>query len=372
MNVCRIIPILLLLAASADAQFMNCLGTGLLGGSASESQNLRTPAPAQPQFFDEPQFTVAGVTDHTYRGGHGSDTMLRSAEALAKATASLGNATGTDAVDPHHALAEANERSGDALRAAQEFQRAAESNPSEINLFDWGTELLEHRAPQPAAEVFTQGVRLFPKSVRMLLGLAAARYAAGSYEDAAPCFFEAADLAPNDPTPYLFLGKVRSRQITEFAGYEERMARFVILQPDNALANYYLAVTTWNRRRGLEDSASFAKTHALLEKAIALDTRLGPAYLQLGVIYAEEHKYPQAIRAYQQAIDANPGLEETHYRLSEAYRATGDRFRAEQEGALYNRLSKQSAEEVERERREIQQFVIALRGQSPSQAKRTQ
>ena len=183
--------------------------------------------------------------------------------------------------------------------------------------------------------------------------------------NAAPCFFAAADFAPGDPDPYLFLGKVRARQITESAGYEERMARFARLQPENALANYYLAVTIWNRRRGPEDAESFTKAHALLEKSIALDSRLGPAYLQLGILYAEERRYPEAIRAYQQAINANAGLEEAHYRLSEAYRATGDRLRAEQETALYNRLSKQSAEEAERERREVQQFVIALRGQKP-------
>ncbi len=35
---------------------------------------LQPSAAAQPQFFDEPQFTVAGLTDNTYRGGHGSDT----------------------------------------------------------------------------------------------------------------------------------------------------------------------------------------------------------------------------------------------------------------------------------------------------------
>src|ERR1700728_1064358 len=165
MNVCRMAPLLLLLAASADAQSVNCWGTG----AALDAQNLRD----QPQFFDEPQFTVAGVTDNTYRGGHGSDTILRSAEALTKATASLGSATGnTDTGDPHHALAEADERSGDAVRAVQEFQRAAESNPTETNLFDWGTELLAHRAPQPAAEVFTKGVRLFPKSIRVVVGVA--------------------------------------------------------------------------------------------------------------------------------------------------------------------------------------------------------
>ena len=327
------------------------------------------PGASQPQYFDEPQFTVAGVTDNTYRGGHGSDAMLRSTEALARAAASLSSpAANPDTADPHHALAEANEHSGDPLQAVREFQRAAESNPSERNFFDWGVELLAHRAPQPAAEVFAAGIRRFPSSVRMLLGLAAAQYSAGYYADAAQCFFEAADLAPADPGPYLFLGKVQSREITESAAYQERMARFAKLQPENALANYYLAVTIWNRHPAPRDAETSTQVYHLLEKAIELDPRLAPAYLQLGIVYAEERNYADAIHAYQQAINVNPDLEEPHYRLSEAYRLTGDSAGARRELAAYSQLSKRSTEKLERERRDLQQFVIALRDHGPSPA----
>src|SRR5579864_4363321 len=46
-------------------------------------------ATSAPQFFDQPQFTVAGVTDTTNLGGHGSDTVARTQNSLAKDTASL-------------------------------------------------------------------------------------------------------------------------------------------------------------------------------------------------------------------------------------------------------------------------------------------
>ena len=45
---------------------------------------------AGPQFYDEPQFNVAGVTDATSLGGHGSDVIVRTRDKLAKDTASLG------------------------------------------------------------------------------------------------------------------------------------------------------------------------------------------------------------------------------------------------------------------------------------------
>src|ERR1700738_1763544 len=63
---------------------------------AGKSQNADArspagkPAPTEPQFYDEPRFTVAGVTDPTNLGGHGSDTVVRTKEALAKDAAALG------------------------------------------------------------------------------------------------------------------------------------------------------------------------------------------------------------------------------------------------------------------------------------------
>ncbi len=319
-------------------------------------------------FFDEPQFTVAGVKDNTYRGGHGSDDVLRSAEVLTKETASLGKAVPATN-DPHRALAEKTEREGHPLEALREFQQAAELNPSEPNYYDWGTELLTHRAPDAAAEVYAKGVRLFPPSVRMMLGLATAFYTAGSYDRAGTWFYKATDVNPDDPEPYLFLGKVQATDITESPNYEQRMARFVELHPDNALANYYYALTIWNKSTGPENLEASKKARSLLEKAVTLDPQLGTAYLQLGILNATERKFPDAIRDYRKAIEVNPALEQAHYRLSAAYRLTGEAAKAEEELATYKRQSKQSADALELQRSEIQQFVVNLKSDPKTTAK---
>jgi tetratricopeptide (TPR) repeat protein len=297
----------------------------------------------QVQYFDQPQFTVAGVTDNTYRGGHGADTVLRSSETLTKQTAALTSPS-------------AAERDGQPLQAVEQLQRAAEANPSEPNLFDWGTELLAHRAPEAAAQVFGKGVRLFPGSTRMLLGLASAQYSAGAYEQSAEAFFKATDLNPADVTPYLFLAEVQRREITDLPGYEDRMARFAKLHPENASANYDYAVALWNRHDA-------ARAVELLERTEALDPHFARADLQLGIVYAAEQKYDQAIDQLRKAEAADPNLEETHYRLAEAYRVTGKRTEAAEELARYTQLSQQSAEQRERQRRQLQQFVVLLKSQ---------
>jgi len=187
----------------------------------------------------------------------------------------------------------------------------------------------------------------------MFLGLATAWYSAGDYDKAASYFFKATDLDPKDSGPYLFLGKIEARTIKESPGYQARMARFAELHPDNALANYYHAVSLNN-----------SDSHVYLKKAISLDPHLGVAHLHLGILLANDGKYPEAIVAYQKALEVTPDLDEAHYRLAEAYRVTGQTDLAKKEMSTYQTNLQRSAERIEKERREVQRFVIDLKNQT--------
>jgi tetratricopeptide (TPR) repeat protein len=415
-----------------------------------------------PEFYDEPQFTVAGVTDGTNLGGHGSNTIVRTKESLAKDIVSLsvagdqgpsgsaplaastsagpgesalraalerqpadfeanrrlgkllvenGKATESlaylerasqikpgdhenayllalayadagqyqrartdartlltvrgqtqkDQAEVHQLLGDIEEKLGHPLEAVREYQSAAELNPVEPNFFDWGAELLLHRAVEPAIEVFSKGNRLFPHSPRMLIGLGVAWYSGGSYDRAAQRLCEASDLNPGDPKPYLFLGKMQSVETVQSECSTERLRRFVKLQPANAEAYYYYAVNLWKQRKAPDDTERLAQVETLLKKSVALDPRLGVGYLQLGVLYSERRDFSRAVSSYQEAIKANPQLEEAHYRLAQAFKQTGEKTKAKQELQLYNEISKKKEEDVERERRESQQFVYTLR-----------
>src|ERR1019366_2631353 len=278
---------------------------------------------------------------------------------------------------------DAEEKLGKPLEAVREYQRAAELDPSEPNLFDWGTELLTHRALEPAAEVFTNGTRLFPTSVRMLIALGVAWDARGSYDHAAQCLAKASDLAPDNPTPYLFLGRMQSVEATPSEGSLERLKRFAQLQPDNALANYYYAVALWKQpavsvdsnveRNADRNKERSTRVESLLQKAVHLDPKLGAAYLQLGILYSQRADFSRAISAYQKAIEASAEevspefdqtLEETHYRLARAYLRSGDKARAQEQLQLHHQLVKKTKENAERERRNIQEFVISPKNEN--------
>jgi Tfp pilus assembly protein PilF len=112
--------------------------------------------------------------------------------------------------------------------------------------------------------------------------------------------------------------------------------------------------------------ADLAQVKSLLENAVHLDPKLGPAYLQLGVLYSERKDFSDAIAAYRQAIEATPRLEEAHFRLAEAYRQTGETANAQAELQVYAQISKETAEAMERQRHEVQQFVYQLRDRTPA------
>ena len=330
--------------------------------SADETKKLDLKLDSA-QFFDEPTFIVSGVTDPALRGGHGSDPVLRSAESLTKETAALraNNAPAASAdslraaigrepnrADLHHALADVEESQGDSLSAVREYQRAAELDPTEPYLFDWGVELLRHRAAEQAGEVFAKGHAAWPRSTRLLLGLGVALFSRNDFEGAAQRFFEAADLDPGDPTPYEFLGRLADSTIADLPGYSERLARFVRLHPDNAAANYYYAVCLRKQQQ--------SEAQSLAERAVRLDPHFARAYLLLGAMLADQGNLRGAITNYRKAIDASPALAEAHYRLAQVLQRSGQAAQAHAEIETYRRLSRESAQAES-----IQEFVFSLR-----------
>lgn len=351
------------------------------------------------EFADQPNFTVAGITDNTGAGGHGSDTSMRTGEALARQTVALKPAptetleahdrgkpqstvvdralayqaqgdfakardlveeqlARSDSADLHRLLGDLEEQSGDSLKAVHEFELAARMDPSEPNYFAWGSELLLHKATKPAIQVFTKGAAAHSGSSRMLSGLGAALYASGQYETAAASLCKASDLKPGDSAPYLFLGQMQQAAPDPLDCVEPRLARFAEQQPADAHANYYYAVALW---KGKQAGTRPAAAEALLEKALASDSGFAEAYLQLGIVRAARGDVSGATLNYQNALRADPNLSAAHYRLALAYKQTGNGAKAREEFQAYRAAEKNETAEIERRRHALQQFLIVLK-----------
>jgi tetratricopeptide (TPR) repeat protein len=431
---------------------------GDAGGGPSHPGTARSSATQAMEFEDKPNFTIAGVTDWTAAGGHGSDSSLRTSEALVRETVTLkpqggvehaagSNSHGSEPNDSEDKLrerlagapgdAEANHRLGklyllagryaeaipllktactlapenqedefdlalafkgagdlaqarqhvrrllaqgetadfdrlageldealgDPLAAVHEYEQAVRMDPSEQNYFEWGSELLVHRAVWQAQEVLQQGAKAYPKSARMLSALGAALFAGARYDEAAQRFCDASDLNPADPEPYIFMGKIEMAAPNPLTCVEQKLARFVDEQPGNALANYFYAIALWKRQEQSTDEGVAGRVESLLKKAVAIDARCGDAYLQLGILHASQGNYQKAIGFYEKAIEVSPQLADAHYRLGVAYDRLGEPDKARKEFELHDEIKKQQAAVVEQERREVKQFLVVVPGQ---------
>jgi tetratricopeptide (TPR) repeat protein len=277
-----------------------------------------------------------------------------------------------DEADLRRGLGDLDEKLEDPLAAVREYERAAGLDASEQNYFAWGAELLLHRAVAPALEVFGRGVRLHPDSARMLAGLGAALYTSGSVEEAAERLCAASDLSqlnspsdsPSDFAPYLFLGEMQEATSTPLPCIEQKLARFAQNQPENAFANYYYALALWKRDRGSENPDALRQVETLLLKSLAIDPKLDLAYLQLGNLYFARGAFQEAVAAYQKAVVANPAGSEAHYRLGLTYKRIGEGAKAQREFEEYKQLDKMETAAIERQRRELRQFIFVLKDQA--------
>ncbi len=268
----------------------------------------------------------------------------------------------------HRLAGEIDEKLGDPLAAVHEYEQAVREDPSEENYFAWGSELLFHRAVWQAKTVFEEGVTRNPRSARMLTALGTALFSGALYDEAAQRLCDASDLNPADPEPYLFMGRIEMSSPNPLACVEQKLARFVKLQPENALANYFYAMTIWKHQGQTASKEGLEQVEAMLTKAVTIDPQCSDAYLQLGNLSSSQRNYQKAIGFYLHAIEANPQLSEAHYRLGMAYDRTGERAKAQREFQLHDEIEKQQAAAVERQRREIKQFLVVVPGQPATPA----
>ena len=271
-----------------------------------------------------------------------------------------------DTAELHNLLGQIEEKSGNFVAAANEFEAAAHKDPSESNLFDWASELLLHRTLEPAIEVFRNAAERYSNSARLAIGLGIAYYSRGIYDEAVKSLLRAADLNPSDPRSYFFLSKAYDSSPSQADEVIQRFRRFSELQPNNARAQYYYAISLWKGKRTQDPAVDFTQIEALLRKAVALDPKLAEAHLQLGNLLSDQSHHAEAIPEYRAALEGNSNLPDAHYRLGQAYMRTAQKDKAQAELALYQEQRAQHMADLDKQRAEIRQFVYSEENRAPA------
>lgn len=268
-----------------------------------------------------------------------------------------------DTPELHGLLGEIEEKNGNYMAAVNEYQRAAHMDPSESNIFYWGSELLLHQTLNPAIEVFSEGVKRYPNSARLEDGLGLALYWRDSYDDAVKALVKATDLAPADPRPYYFLSKAYERSHSQADEVIERFRRFLQLRPQNGRAAYYYAMSLWKGKQTESSGSYLDQVESLLKRAIRLDPSFAQAHFELGNLYSQQGKYAEAVPEYQRALKLDPKLVDAYYRLGQAYVHLDQKDLAQKEFQIHQQLYQQHLAEWDNEQEQIRKFVYTTRAQ---------
>jgi tetratricopeptide (TPR) repeat protein len=266
----------------------------------------------------------------------------------------------------HDLLGQIDEKSGKFIAAENEFEAASHLDPSEENLFDWGSELLLHRTYEPAIEVFRQAILRFPNSPRLMIGLGMALDLGGKFDEAVTALLTAADLDPSDARCYLFLSQAFDSSPSQAQEVRQRFRRYAEMQPANALAQYYYALSLWKGSRAGDANPDLQAVESLLKRSIALDAKLPEAHLQLGNLYADRHDYADSVPEYVRTLELSPNLADAHFRLGTDYVHLGKKDLAQEEFEIYKKLRAQHLAEVDKEKAEVQQFVYSSKSAPPA------
>jgi tetratricopeptide (TPR) repeat protein len=261
----------------------------------------------------------------------------------------------------HNLLAQIDEKDGRFLDAANEYEAAAHMDPSEDNLFDWGSEMLLHRTYEPAITIFQQATLRYPRSPRLFIGLGLALYSRGKYDEAVKALMTAIDFTPADARAYYFLSKAYDLSPNQADEVIARFQRYASLKPDDAKAQYYYALSLWKGKRAQNANVDNGMIESLLKKSIQLDPTFPQAMVQLGDLYGDQHEYEKSIPQYERALQLDASISDAHYRLGTDYVHVGQRDKAQKEFAIYQKLRAEHLAEVDKERAEVQQFVYTSR-----------
>jgi tetratricopeptide (TPR) repeat protein len=267
-----------------------------------------------------------------------------------------------DSAELHSLLGEVEEKAHHYISSAGEYEQAAHMDPSEQNMLNWGAELLLHQTFSPAIEVFKTGTQRYPRSAQLHDGLGIAFYGAGQIDAAVHAFLRASSLTPSDPLPLTFLGKACDGASPDLTPQiRTRLQDFIDHDPQSAELNYYLALCLWKGNQTGSTSEATSQIETLLRRAVALDQNYSDAYFQLGNLYAEQHKYGEAIGLYERALKTNTSSATIHYRLGQALARAGNQARAQEEFATFEQLRKNETDATNKEQNQIQQFVYTIR-----------
>ena len=186
---------------------------------------------------------------------------------------------------------------------------------------------LERKKPEQAIPILTDGLRVFPRSDRLLRTLGTSYQQSGHFKDAQTTFRKWAAISPASDEPYAMLGDsyLEAGEYTEalesLAQAERRNARNPRVEYLLGLAHSYLG--------------QVGESQACLHRVLELDPGFCLAYYQLAKGELDRREDTKAVDLLRAATACDPKLAQAHYQLSRLYARRGESKLADHEMQLF-------------------------------------
>lgn len=227
-------------------------------------------------------------------------------------------------------LGEVEESRNNYTQALPAYKKAVELQPSSAEYqLDYAIELALHSDPAAALQAFISGVKSFPSSVDLRLGLGGCYYLVGKYGEASETLLRASRMAPENPKVYALLGLAYDAAGPLQPDITQRFESYVKAHPGDALAHYFYGKILLDRTKG-EAHINFAPPRQELNKAIALNPSLPQARLELGKLLRMRGDLPAAKAQFEAAAKLDPESSDAYYQLMAVYRKLGEQQKADQ------------------------------------------
>lgn len=261
---------------------------------------------------------------------------------LADARSALEEASRADPQNPYvwTSLAETYLRMGEPAKAAAAAAKAEQiggKNPVVVHAlslfsFKYAQELLGKQDFTHAADVLSNGLKLDPRNVQLVLALGVARYGQRRFEEAITLFLQAIQIDPTIDQPYVFLGKMLDQvgpRLTEITKDDEA---WNIREPGNPKAPLVLAKAL------LASDPHSQRAADLLRHSIELDPNDWESHYELGVLLAGNRDYRDAATELIRSIELDGTQAMPHYHLARVYDRLGQPDKAKVEREIHQKL----------------------------------
>jgi tetratricopeptide (TPR) repeat protein len=240
----------------------------------------------------------------------------------------------SDDADIHERLGRTYEAQGRLDKAAAEYDRALELDPTqETYYFEAAHVRLLRQQFEAAVKILERGTKEFSTNAQLWLALGVAYYGERRFGDATGAFIRTIDLAPEVEQPYLFLSKMLDQSSDRFAEILPRFEKWAAANPEEPLAQLVYA-------KGLIASGGdAARAEQLLRASIALKGDQWESHYELGALLEKQRKFSDAAAELERSIALSPEQADAHYHLARVYDRLGQTEKAAEQRELHQRLT---------------------------------